>query len=364
MLRFRSEFLLLLMIFLSVFSADAQETIVNDTVARVRQGPGYNFPTLFQVTPFEPVSPVAVSLDGQWTYITYNQQAGWLPSNHLTHLPADLTRFDTSQIAEPLLPVENCITLVGDSVPHGEVVYKIEGHAFVILRNTPLGVVLEEHLRRYGLDYLTVRDRSANKAFLSRLGWFPYFDTPEYQDLLGDQCRFTVIMPWINDLSVERPDKAQGYVADLTAFVQDLHQRSQETHILILGYYYGQRAEFVSIYAPGHTDENIAHFNTLIFAACKPDGGLGQIPNVSCMETASLFTGMNNQHVVIGGFREDILSGLYEPIPEDLLPYFEVFWHENPDGWIIGDGVHLSELGKNILADALIQQILLIQPNL
>lgn len=353
-----------LIFFLSLGGVQAQEITVLETIVRVKQGPAYTFPTLFQIAPFEQVIPIAVSSDEQWVYIEYQQQYGWIAAQQLNGLPDGLTQFDISQIPVPSLPVENCITLVGDSVPHGEVVYKIEGHAFVILRNTPLSIILQEHLRQNGLDYLTLHDRSANKAFLSTLGWFPYFETPEYQALLEDSCRFTVIMPWMNDLSVERPNNASAYVDDLTALVTDLHQRSPETKIILLGYYYGQRADFVSIYAPGHTSENITLFNEFIFEACQPEGRLGQIPNVSCMETASLFTDLNNQHVVMGGTREDILSGLYEPIPEDVLPYFEVFWDQHPDGWIIGDGVHLSELGKNILADALIQYFLSLEPDL
>lgn len=357
-------FVIALICFLSLFGIQAQETTVPETTVRVRQGPSYTFPTLFQVSPFEPVIPIAVSSDEQWVYIEYQQQYGWIASSYLNFLPDGLTQFDISQIPVPTLPVENCITLVGDSVPHGEVVYKIEGHAFVILRNTPLSVILQEHLHQNGLDYLSLHDRSANKAFLSTLGWFPYFETPEYQALLNDTCRFTVVMPWMNDLSVERPDNASAYVEDLTAMVTDLHQRSPETKIIILGYYYGQRADFVSIYAPGHTAENITLFNDLIFDACQPEGRLGQIPHVFCMETASLFNDLKNRHVVIGGTRQEILSSLYEPIPEEVLPYFEVFWDQNPQGWIIGDGVHLSELGKNILADALIQYLLMLDPAL
>lgn len=256
--------------------------------------------------------------------------------------------------------IDRCITLIGDSVPHGEVVYKIEGHAFVILRSKPLSVFLREALAENDITGLEVRDRSASAAFLSEQGAFPYFDMPEYEKMQQDACQFAIITPWVNDLSVDRPNNADAHIVDLTRFVQDLHERSPQTHILVLGFYYGQRADFVAIYSPGHTDENITLFNETLLAACEPQGSLGEIAKVHCLETAPLFADMNNQHVVLGGTRDDILGGLYEPIPADVLPYFEVFWRDHPDGWILGDGVHLSPLGKTILAQALVEQIVLL----
>lgn len=348
--------------FVVVFSTHAQENLptILENVARVKEGPGYNFPTIYQVAPDEPVTPIALSSDEQWVYIEYEQQYGWVEASRISTLPEGLTSLNTTSLTQPELAVENCITLIGDSVPHGEVVYKIEGHAFVILRSKPLSVVLQDDLHQNGLDYLEVRDRSASAAFLSEQGKFPYSDMPEYQALLNDKCRFAIIMPWVNDLSVERTDNVEAHIADLTAFVQNLHARSPETKMLVLGFYYGQRAEFVAVYSPGHTDENISLFNERLFVACEQ----GLAPNVTCMETASLFAETNYQHVVLGGTQEDILDSLYEPIPEDVLPYFEVFWRDNPDGWIVGDGVHLSTLGKNLLSEALIQQILIIEPDL
>jgi hypothetical protein len=163
-------------------------------------------------------------------------------------------------------------------------------------------------------------------------------------------------MPWVNDLSVERENNAAAHVQELTAFVDTL--TAPDRSILILTHYYGDRAEFVQRYSAGYTHENITVFNDALFAACEQ--GL----NAHCIQTEPLFAGMGQEHLIMGGTRAEIEPILYEPIAPDILPYFEAFWNASPDGSLQGDGVHLSELGKQILAAALVQELLVLEPDL
>jgi len=255
-------------------------------------------------------------------------------------------------------PPENCLSVVGDSIPYGDVVYMVPGHGFGILRATPLSDVLQDFLPQYGLDDLEIRDRSASAAYLSDLGRFPYHQMDAYPALLNDHCRFTVIMPWANDMSIERDHAAAAHVDDLIALVEELQAANPQGQIIILGFYYAHRADFVEAYAPHYTDENVDLFNEALFAACERDQELGRYRQVSCMDTTRLFIGLDNQHVVLNDTQERVLSILYEEIPADVAPYFETFWRDNPNGLVIGDGVHLSEEGKVILAEAIILHLL------
>jgi hypothetical protein len=72
------------------------------------------------------------------------------------------------------------------------------------------------------------------------------------------------------------------------------------------------------------------------------------------MPTAPLFEGLDNAHVVLGASREDVLNFIYEPIPPDVLPLFEVYWRDNPQGLVYGDGVHLNAFGKALLSEAIL----------
>jgi hypothetical protein len=73
---------------------------------------------------------------------------------------------------------------------------------------------------------------------------------------------------------------------------------------------------------------------------------------------------MHNAHVLLGATQQEVEDLLYEPIPSDVAPFFEVFWRDNPDGEVIGDGVHLSDMGKRILAQRLVDEFLSIDPDL
>lgn len=355
---------ILLFIIISAGNAQQPTATTADTMTRARQGPGFGFPLAYELLPRTEVMPLAVTPDGQWVQIEYSHMLAWVPSNTL-RIPRGVTlRAVTNVPHEPPLSGENCISLIGDSVPHGEVVYIIPGHGFAILRMPPLSLILQEALNKRGLGYLEVRDRSSSAAFLSELGKNPYSETPECAALLEDRCRLTVIMPWVNDMSIPREDAAAAHIEDLAAFVERLGRHNNGNHVLVLGFYYGQPSDFAKEHAPGYFDENITAFNDALFAACEPEGALGDFSNVTCMETAPLFTDPDNTHVALGIGREALLAALYEPIPADVQPFFETYWRTHPNAEVYGDGVHLSETGKAILAQALVDEFLRLEPNL
>lgn len=354
---------LLLLFLLPGVSAQTSSQLTGENYLRLRLGPGYGFPGLYSIPPASEVTLVAASPDERWIEISYANLTGWVEKDALPELNIALPT-ETDLPPEPAQTTENCVSLVGDSVPYGDVVYMVPGHGFGVLRYTPLSVRLQEQLEKNGLGYLEVRDRTASAAFLSEDGKFPYFAMDEYQSLLQDRCRFIVLMPWINDLSVERENGAEAHIAEMQGFLETLHDNSPDSEILALGFYYGVRADFVEAFAPGYTDENITAFNAAFFAACDRDGAWGAIDQVSCLAIDPLFADLEYEHVVQNGTQAMVEANLYEPIPDDVAPFFEVYWRDNPAGEVVGDGVHLSELGKELLTQAIVVQMLWIEPKL
>jgi hypothetical protein len=145
--------------------------------------------------------------------------------------------------------------------------------------------------------------------------------------------------------------------------VDELNEFS-EGEILLLGFYHGQPSDFAREHAPGCLPENIDAVNEALFAACEPDGAFTDYENVTCLESDPLVAEMDNPHVLIEATQQEVDELLNEPIPSDVAPIFEVFWRDNPDGEVIGDGVHLSDMGKNILAQSLVDLFLSIDPDL
>jgi hypothetical protein len=304
------------------------------------------------------------SLNGDWIQIEYTGQAAWVARDSLD-MPLDFALPLAQNLPpEPVMFADNCLSLVGDSVPHGEVVYQVPGQGYAVLRTTPLSIILQDALAQHGLGYIEVRDRSTSAAFLSEQGKYPYSQTDAYAALLEDRCRLTVVMPWINDMSVEREDNAQAHVEDLSNLLSTLQRRNIAGKILVLGFYYGQPSEFADRHAPGYTEENITLFNETLFSTCDSDLSLGSFRNVTCMETAGLFADLENAHVALAENQGSVLDNLYEPIPDDVRPFFEVYWSNDPAAEVYGDGVHLSTLGKTILVKAIIAELLAIEPNL
>jgi lysophospholipase L1-like esterase len=356
--------LLLLCFLTTAVSAQGVPVSTLDHITRARQGAGYAFPFAYQIPPSSPVTPLYAAPNGEWIQVEFSGQLAWVTRDSLD-LPLDFALPLAQNLPpEPATFTDNCISVVGDSVPHGEVVYQVPGQGYAVLRMTPLSVVLQDSLTQYGLSYIEIRDRSASAAFLSEQGKHPYSQTDTYAALLEDRCRWTVVMPWINDMSVEREDNAQAHLEDLTQLLSTLQRRNIAGKILVLGFYYGQPSAFADRHAPGYTEENITLFNETLFTACRSDLSLGSFQNVVCMETAGLFADLEESHVALVEDQESLLSDLYEPIPDGVRPFFDAYWSNDPAAEVYGDGVHLSAVGKLILVEAIIDKLLEIDPNL
>ena len=361
-MRRAAALVVLILISLAVPALAQQSTRTRDVMTRARQGPDYAFPLAYELLPNSDVTLLAQSPDADWFLSETDAGEAWIPADAL-EASSDLDLPIAEDIPDaPAAETDACVSVIGDSVPYGSVVYIVPGHGFGILRTDPFALVLGEALAARGLGHLEMRDRSAEAAFLSEVGKNPYAEMDAYTNLLEDNCRFTVIMPWINDLSVEREDNANAHITDLTQLIEDIGSTDGDT--LVLGFYHGQPSDFAREHAPGYIAENIDAFNAALDDACAPDGAFADFENLTCMAVDPLFADAENAHVLLGATQAQVEELLYEPIPADVAPFFEVFWRDNPDGEVIGDGVHLSDLGKKILAQALVDAFLSLEPDL
>lgn len=255
------------------------------------------------------------------------------------------------------LPVQNCISVVGDSIPEGRMVFRVPGHGFPVLKTPSLAEVLTEHLASRGIVNLPVYDRSVGAANLSIHGKNPYFLTDTFRALLRDHCRFFVMFGWNNDLNVVQENGAEDYVRDVANLVRFIHLITPDTHVLILTHYWGQPQDFVEGYGVGVTFENFTAHVQAVLNACQPGGILARQQPLTCLETQPLFDGMDTSFVVLGCTRDEVLAMISEPVPADVQPMFDVYWRENPTALIDGDGVHLSPSGKAVVAEAILDNL-------
>jgi hypothetical protein len=256
------------------------------------------------------------------------------------------------------VPFRYCVSVVGDSIPEGRLVVMVPGHGFPVLKTASMAEVLQQHFTGHGLSTLPVYDRSVGAANLSPLGKTPYDQTEAFQLLLRDHCRFLVMFAWNNDLNVVRPEGAAGYVDDVADFIALVHLVNPATHVLVLSHYWGAPQEFVEGFGVGVTLQNYRAHVDVFQVACQPGGRLVQLSNISCLETQPIFEGMGTSFVVLERSRDQVLAMISEPIPPEALPLLDVYWRENPNGLVYGDGVHLSAAGKSVFAEAIVRHLL------
>lgn len=346
-------------------NADAYVSYERDQL-RLRSAPNNEADVLTLLDELTPLTLRARTPDNVWYNVTTaSGREGWVMAEFVTvNLPIENIPILQPTPTMDLPDVNECISIVGDSMPYGHIIYKIPGYGFSTVRATPFSVILANQLGAAGRT-IPVLDRTVPAALLWDNGRIPYRKSPEYTQLLNDRCRFTVIVPFINDLSVgeDRPDAVGAHMNDLVTLIQTLNQSNPDGKILILGFYYGTPAEFVWSYAKGYTVDNVNLFNQRLFEACAPGGMIGVLGNVTCAPIESMLWTVGSGAFAGEAQEAAIRESLYEPLPADGQPLFEAFWSLHPGEPIIGDGIHLSEQGKTALAQFVITQLIAISPD-
>jgi serine/threonine protein kinase len=245
-----------------------------------------------------------------------------------------------------------CVSVVGDSVTHGGVTYQIPGVGYIIALTEPLATFINRELTEERVTGLEAIDRGASHTGISSLNHPSYFKTTAYTLLMNDNCRYTVIMPWLNDISPDLPagDAAPRHVEAIEFLVQRLVERNPFGQILIFDYFHGATSQYaLETWAWGFTPENISIYNATIEASCQ-SGLLGRIPQVKCYPANPAFEGMGVSHVISLTTRDELLNSLVSPLrPADMM-WVDGYFAGDPSGKLLGDGVHLSEAGKAALA--------------
>lgn len=244
-------------------------------------------------------------------------------------------------------PVENCIVIVGDSIPHGTAVFEVPGHGFPVIQTRPFSFFLHDVLQSIHALYVGVYDLSAPATALT--GESPYAATPQYAMALTRSCRFVVIFPWLIELRSLNLDPERSYIDHLVELVGAFQAASPQSQIVVMNYYPVVTTTLGdTIYGGSVTQESVTLVNQMLSEACA--GGV--LAGVSCMDISGLF--LDGSHVFTSLSQEQYVTAAYSPVNVEDTTMLELFWAEQPEGVILGDGVHLNAQGKAQLAEALV----------
>lgn len=260
---------------------------------------------------------------------------------------------ETGQVVVERPPAQACVSVVGDSIAYGEVIFELSGVGFINVKMAPFSFYVEQQLRLRNIDQ-PVTDRSYPGIGITSPRHKSYYDLPVYQDLLRDRCRFTIVLPWVNDLSsgIDPVQAAPLHAENLATMAQRLIENNPDGRILFVNYYYGAPAPFTLGMAGGFTPQAIQLFNEAMARACR-EGALSRMRQVTCIEVEAAFRELGTTYVVQGMRRDEIEAVRTAPLSPEHQNMFNYYNSINPDGVIQGDGVHLSSLGKRVLASYL-----------
>lgn len=269
--------------------------------------------------------------------------------------------------SESFAALERCITIVGDSTARGTAVVEVPGHGFPVIQTDPFAYALDDALREADALHIGIYDYSVEAVGLT--GERVYSVTAEYDFALRSPCRYVVIFPWLNELPAATDPAARvaaqdATIAALSRLVIAFRSASPAAHIVLLSYYsvpvtsLGQ-----TIYAERIQPDNIASMNQRLFTDCAPEGALGMLGNLTCLDIDTPLRAAFPDPVA-GGYTLDALTqpafeaAGYTPLDEAGVGMLAAYWGDNPDGAIRGDNVHLNAAGKAALAEALLAALM------
>jgi hypothetical protein len=328
-------------------------TIIPRQGVSLRAGPGGAFTTI-TFYPRGTVLPVLTrTVDGSWFKVSFQGKEGWVPADFV-QLAGDLSRVP-SESAGGDLEARPCISIVGDSVPYGEVIFELPDIGFIKVKMSAFTEYLTRQLNLQSIFGLDVTDRSYPGVGISSPVHNSYYEAPVYHDLIADRCQFTIILPFINDLSsgldpVFSANEHAGRVADL---VRRLLSNNPRARILIANYYSGNPAPFSANMAYGFTPISIRAFNRVLADSCR-EGELSQIPQVLCIDMNIPFAAMENSYVVGPMSRGQVAALQTRPLTAEEQQMLDYLARTNPNALLIGDGIHLSPIGKTVLASYIV----------
>ncbi len=319
----------------------------------IRNGPGLIYMPLGKLRFGTTMDVLKRNQDNSWLQVHTKDIDGWVSAQYLK-VYADLTKVPAASAEEiaAIPTTKGCVDVVGDSVAHGGAVFEIPLTGYARAPLAPVSKFIEDTYKQMGVNDLKGIDRSVSATGISAKNYPSYFDTSVYQDLLKDRCRFTIVLPWINDLSGDG-DPAQAvpdHVAALVKLANSVVEKNPDGRVLILNYYFGAPTQFaLTGFAKGFTPTNITQFNQAINESCQ-NGDLSKLKQVSCYDIGAAFASLGASYVVGPTTLQQLQTDLISEINKDEMALVNYYFGQHPDGQLVGDGVHLSTVGKTALA--------------
>ena len=237
---------------------------------------------------------------------------------------------------------QNCIAIMGDSLPAGTFVAEVPGTGVTVLQSRHVAYILDDALQARDLIHYGVYDLSLSASAITDPNSEPYLTSREF--FLGRQlnCRFVVIFPFLNDLYSSDDDTTGQaiYQAGLTNMLSNIRSNSPNSHIILMNFYHSTLLGVGdATYGNNVTVAHVAGLNILHQNACAVD------VQITCLSTASILNPI--QDYVVGNIsRQDYELFSYSVVDPTTQSMLDTYWANTPNNVIYGDGLHLNPNGQ------------------
>lgn len=244
--------------------------------------------------------------------------------------------------AQSSLTAQNCIAIMGDSLPAGTFVAEVPGTGVTVLQSRHIAYILDDALQARNMIHYGIYDLSLSASAITDPNAEPYLTSREF--FLGRQlnCRFVVIFPFLNDLYTT-DDGSTGqaiYQAGITTMLTGIRTNSPSSHIILMNYYHSNlQGVGDRTYGGNVTPSHVAGLNTIHQNACTAD------VNITCLATASVLDPIQS-HVVGNISRTNYQTFRYSLVNPADQGMLDTYWANTPNNVIYGDGIHLNPDGQ------------------
>lgn len=260
--------------------------------------------------------------------------------------------------------LEDCILIIGDSIPAGQAVSRVPGYGFPVIVSEPFSHVLDTYYNELGITHMGIYNLSVGASSLGTGSNVRYFDTPQFDFAITKRCQFVVIFPFINDLPNSTDTTAvNNHIQRLEQLIAALQSNSPQTQVLVLDYYRVVVTELGErVYGNTISPPVIGAMNQNLSAACTPTDLLGARRNVTCFHIEPYLLPLDDVLMRSITQTQFYAEGFYADDGQGQA-WLTEFWGNNPNSPIDVDGVHLNSNGKRRLAIAVHNALQTINPS-
>ncbi|MGB7337798.1 MAG: SGNH/GDSL hydrolase family protein [Phototrophicaceae bacterium] len=276
----------------------------------------------------------------------------------LIFITAVLTVSGVVQGQSSVWGADNCIVILGDSLPAGTFVAILPGTGVTVLQGERLAHQLDDALQAENLIHYGIYDLSIGASGIVAPNTEPYLTSREL--FIGSRlnCRYVVIFPFLNDLyrSDDTPDGIANYAMGVQALVTEVRDGSPDSQIILMDYYATTLGGAgVMTYGEDVSETHVDAMNAVHLSICI------DTIFITCFATGDYLHPIDA--FVIGEIYQteyaDIGYTLRNPDDQVLI---DGYWRNTPNNPIYGDSLHLNTAGQAIIIDILMQYFFALDP--